>query len=211
MGVTNKLFPLRKVRAEASASFNDCQRLLSSDFWQPQELKLNDDPTISINLLAQSPGALQTVLNMGVKISENAKVVLDRLGRARTFLETVMKFGTGASQANPIATAMFACVNTVYKVLEDEERYNQLVLDLAKDMAYTLGYIEDVEQFARLGQLQQAIKEVQPFVEGTTNFIVEFTSDGEALRLPLSSRTQAKIDELTSAKYFWYLTPLTPC
>jgi hypothetical protein len=84
-------------------------------------------------------------------------------------------------------------------------------------MACTLGYIQDVEQFARLGQLKHAIEEVQPFMEDTTNFIVEFTSDGEgvsaflctstvvncnvaivtALRLPLSSRTQAKIDELT--------------
>jgi hypothetical protein len=85
-------------------------------------------------------------------------------------------------------------------------------------MACTLGYIKDVQQFARLRQLKQAIKEVQPLMEDTTNFIIEFTSDGEgvsvflctptvlncnivivtALRLPLSSRTQVKIDELTN-------------
>jgi hypothetical protein len=61
------------------------------------------------------------------------------------------------------------------------------------------------------------MKAVQPFVEDTTNFIVEVTSDGEgasaflcmstifncsiviatALRLPLSSCTQGKFDELT--------------
>lgn len=65
------------------------------------------------------------------------------------------------------------------QILEDEERCNQLVLDLAKDMACAIGYIEDVEQFARLGQLKQAIKEVQPLMVDTTNFMVEFTSDGE--------------------------------
>lgn len=45
-------------------------------------------------------------------------------------------------------------------------------------MARTLGYIQDVEQFVQLGQLKQAIKEVKPLMEDTTNFIVEFTSDG---------------------------------
>jgi hypothetical protein len=62
--------------------------------------------------------------------------------------------------------------------LENQEQCNQLILDLAKDMAGTLGYIEDVEQFARLGQLKQAIKDVKPLMEDTTNFIVGITSDG---------------------------------
>ena len=51
------------------------------------------------------------------------------------------------------------------------------MLDLAKDIACTLGYIEDVKQFARLGQLKLALKEVTPLIEDTTNFIVKFTSD----------------------------------
>ena len=53
------------------------------------------------------------------------------------------------------------------------------MLDLAKDIACTLGYIEDVKQFARLGQLKLALKEVTPLIEDTTNFIVKFTSDGQ--------------------------------
>ena len=53
------------------------------------------------------------------------------------------------------------------------------MLDLAKDIACTLGYIEDVKQFARLGQLKLALKEVMPLIEDTTNFIVKFTSDGQ--------------------------------
>ena len=53
------------------------------------------------------------------------------------------------------------------------------MLDIAKDIACTLGYIEDVKQFARLGQLKLALKEVAPLIEDTTNFIVKFTSDGQ--------------------------------
>jgi len=46
-------------------------------------------------------------------------------------------------------------------------------------MACTLGYIEDVKQFARSAQLKQAIKDVTPLMEDTTNFIVEITCDGQ--------------------------------
>ena len=62
--------------------------------------------------------------------------------------------------------------------LKDQEQCNELVLELAKDMACTLGYIEDIKQFARLAQLKQAIRDVTPLMEDTTNFIVELTYDG---------------------------------
>jgi len=62
--------------------------------------------------------------------------------------------------------------------LKNQEQCNQLVLDLAKDMACTLGYIEDVKQFARLAQLKQAIRDVTPLMDDTTNFVVEFAYDG---------------------------------
>ena len=42
------------------------------------------------------------------------------------------------------------------RLKNQEECSNQLALDLAKDMASILGYIEDVKQFARLGQLKLA-------------------------------------------------------
>jgi hypothetical protein len=64
------------------------------------------------------------------------------------------------------------------QILQNQVQCNKLVLDLINDMARTLGYIQDVEQFVQLGQLKQAIKEVKPLMEDTTNFIVEFTSDG---------------------------------
>ena len=89
------------------------------------------------------------------------------------------------------------------------------MLDLANDMACTLGYIEDVKQFVRLGQLKLAIKDVTPLMEDTTNFIVQFTCNGQspssfrcssaitnsAIRIALGSllspHKQEKIDEFT--------------
>ena len=89
------------------------------------------------------------------------------------------------------------------------------MLDLAKDMAFSLGYIEDVKQFARLGQLKLALKDLTPLIEDTTNFIVRFTSNGQgpsslrcistisnptiriALRSLVSDSDQENIDEIT--------------
>ena len=63
--------------------------------------------------------------------------------------------------------------------LKSQEQCSQLVLELAKDMAFSLGYIEDVKQFARLGQLKLALKDVTPLIEDTTNFILQFISRGQ--------------------------------
>ena len=53
------------------------------------------------------------------------------------------------------------------------------MLDLVKDMAFSLGYIEDVKQFARLSQLKRALEDLTSLIEDTTNFIVRFTSNGQ--------------------------------
>ena len=46
-------------------------------------------------------------------------------------------------------------------------------------MAFSLGYIEDVKQFARLSQLKRALEDLTSLIEDTTNFIVRFTSNGQ--------------------------------
>jgi hypothetical protein len=63
--------------------------------------------------------------------------------------------------------------------LENQELCNQLVLDLAENMARILGYIGDVQQFARLVQLKTAIDDIQPLLADTTNFIIQYTSRSE--------------------------------
>lgn len=60
--------------------------------------------------------------------------------------------------------------------LENQETSNQLVLDLAENMASILSYISDVQQFAKLVQLKTAIEDVQPLLGDTTNFIIQYTS-----------------------------------
>ena len=88
-------------------------------------------------------------------------------------------------------------------------------------MAFSLGYIEDVKQFARLSQLKRALEDLRPLIEDTTNFIVRFTSNGQgpsslrcfsaisnpAIRIALGSllsySDQEDIDKLTK-RFNWF-------
>jgi hypothetical protein len=63
--------------------------------------------------------------------------------------------------------------------LEKQEQCNQLVLDLAENMACVVGYVSDIQQFARVVQLKMAIEDIQPLLEDTTNFIIQHTSRTE--------------------------------
>jgi hypothetical protein len=85
--------------------------------------------------------------------------------------------------SGPKAGLPLTCItrfpNSPLQRLKKQDEYNRLILDLAKDMACTLSYIENVKQFALLGQHKQAIKDVTPFMEDATNFIVEFTCNGQ--------------------------------
>jgi hypothetical protein len=59
---------------------------------------------------------------------------------------------------------------------ETQELSDKLVLDLAENMARIIGYISDVQQFARLVQLRMALADIQPLMADTTNFIIQHTS-----------------------------------
>lgn len=67
-------------------------------------------------------------------------------------------------------------LRSVTQKLDAQDQCDKLVLELAENMARTMRYIEDVEQFARLQQLKKTIEEVYPLIEETQNFILLLTS-----------------------------------
>ena len=58
----------------------------------------------------------------------------------------------------------------------DHDRCDRQIVNLAADMARTLGYVADVEQFARLAQLKKALEDVRPLMEDTANFMVKYVN-----------------------------------
>lgn len=60
---------------------------------------------------------------------------------------------------------------------------DRMVLDLAEEMALTLGFIEDVEQFARLAQLKKAIEDIRPLMENASALIIKSYTRGSGSTL----------------------------
>jgi hypothetical protein len=142
------------------------------------------------------------MLNTSVEIVSSRKSVLNHLGKSRTFLKTLLDYGSVVSGVHPVAKTVLSLVVIVYEVslmdaeskhfgfillqhLEKQEQSSELILDLAENMARILGYISDVQQFARLVQLKTALADVQPLLADTTNFIIQRTAHSETSMLDL--------------------------
>jgi len=54
-----------------------------------------------------------------------------------------------------------------------------MLLNLVEDMESTIQYVADVEQFARLAKLVEAIEEVKILVKKTEEFVVNYCSRNE--------------------------------
>ncbi|KAG5636248.1 hypothetical protein H0H81_008651 [Sphagnurus paluster] len=181
---------------EVSISFQHAQEW--ARFKEGKAYKLADKPEIFVEFNTQHD-AFQGVLESSVKKIQGKTSVLDHLGKSRRFLETILGFGVALSEIDGVAKALLACVDVVYRNLDEQDQCDKLVLDLADSMARTLGYIEDVGQFARVYQLKRSIEEVTPLMEATANFILMFTNRSNRSGFVHSWRDRDQVDELVKS------------
>lgn len=59
-------------------------------------------------------------------------------------------------------------------MLRDQQICHEKILSLAKDMASSINYIQDVEQFASFSQLKCALDDIRAIVKDVSDFINEF-------------------------------------
>ncbi|KAF5383057.1 hypothetical protein D9615_004946 [Tricholomella constricta] len=178
---------------ESSISFQDAQEYIRSMEGKPY--KLREKPTIFVEFNTQH-NAFQTVMNSSVEKAQDIKSVLDHLGTSKRFLETLVGFSVALSEVDAVAKAVLASVEVVYRNLDEQDQCDKLILDLADSMARTLGYIQDVGQFARVYQLKRSIEEVTPLMEDTANFILMFTNRSNRAGFVHSWRDRDQVDEL---------------
>ncbi|KAJ6523257.1 WD40-repeat-containing domain protein [Mycena vulgaris] len=129
-----------------------------------------------------------------------ATSVLDRLGKYSKFLQTVLALALAASEANSIAKAVFASVDQIYKLLQEQNKCDEDITALLQDMTDVLACIADVEQFAKSAQLKQAMAEVHPILRATVNFITQYSTQSltsRVLSLTLGLKTRDQLDKLT--------------
>ncbi|TFK33861.1 WD40-repeat-containing domain protein [Crucibulum laeve] len=192
-------WPKNIVIAEASVELEDLQHDNSKSSEEPgkfQQHKIHNNPAITLDIVVED-NALRTGLQDGITKSADVKSILDHLGKSRRFLGTLMSFGVALSELQGISKAILACINVIYEKLCEQDRYDGLILELVENMARTLDFIEDVEQFARIIQLKKTLEDVRPLMEDTTNFILKFTSRSTAAQLFNTYPERDKIDKLT--------------
>ncbi|KAJ7873052.1 hypothetical protein B0H14DRAFT_151875 [Mycena olivaceomarginata] len=140
------------------------------------------------------------ILSAGIARAAGLQSVLDHLGKYSEFLQRFLAVGLAASEANSIAKAVFASVDQIYKLLQEQDKCDADITDLLQDMTNVLACITDVKQFAKLAQLQQAMKEVDPIVRATGNFITKYCDQSlksRILSITLNAEIREELDKLT--------------
>ncbi|KAF8181255.1 WD40-repeat-containing domain protein [Mycena galopus ATCC 62051] len=146
---------------------------------------------------SMEPTATVNILNAGIAHAAELQSVLDRLGKYSKFLETFLALGLVASEANSIAKAVFASVDQIYKLLQEQHKCDADIAALLQDMTDVLACIADVEQFAKSSQLTQAMEEVNPIVYATGNFITQHSiPKSKILSLTLGTKTTEELAKL---------------
>ncbi|KAJ6523245.1 hypothetical protein DFH09DRAFT_1420931 [Mycena vulgaris] len=116
---------------------------------------------------SMEPTATTELLAAGITRAAELQSVLDRLGKYSKFLQTVLALGLAASEANSIAKAVFASVDQIYKLLQEQNKCDEDITALLQDMTDALACIADVQQFVKSAQLKQAMEEVHPILRAT--------------------------------------------
>ncbi|KAJ7181118.1 hypothetical protein C8R46DRAFT_598076 [Mycena filopes] len=149
---------------------------------------------------SMEPTATADLLAVGTTRATELQSLLDHLGKYSTFLQTVLALGLAASEANPIAKAVFASVDQIHKLLLEQSKCDDNITALLQDMTDVLGCITDVEQFVKSAQLKAAMEEVDPVVRATVNFLTEYSTQSpmaRVLSLTFSGETRKQLDNLT--------------
>ncbi|KAJ7259076.1 hypothetical protein C8J57DRAFT_1720660 [Mycena rebaudengoi] len=135
----------------------------------------------------QNSNSAEDLIRSGVEVADNLKGILDYLGKNCKLINTLLSFGTAASevrssqpyeldnqlnmQLNPIAKAVLASVNEINKKMIATK-----ISDLVMKMADCLRCVADVRQFARSEELLNALEQIDPLLRDTANFISQYSS-----------------------------------
>ncbi|KDQ49627.1 hypothetical protein JAAARDRAFT_200684 [Jaapia argillacea MUCL 33604] len=122
-----------KVIAEVEFHGRDAIALYEEPSTTPKELILPGSGTGARLMVRFPPSnhAADNLLGMARQLKARGSL-LDKLGKARTTAETILKLGLAISELNPIAKAVVAVVKKIYNHLEEQEKLDDLLCDLVE-------------------------------------------------------------------------------
>ncbi|OCH91973.1 WD40 repeat-like protein [Obba rivulosa] len=150
--------------------------------------------TFALNKPILQPEDMGNIL----EIAGRRKSILDRLGKSKNILRSVIDLGVALGELNSVASAVFSCLDVVYKKLEEQDEENGDVLDLVADMSDVIGFTFDVEQFTTIAQLKSVIVEMRGLMQEVGDLVVkrDNRSNSKELSSALLSGDRDKIDNL---------------
>jgi regulator of sigma D len=77
--------------------------------------------------------------------------------------------------------------------LQEQEKYDNSIRDLALGMTSMLSFVDTVQDRAKIQQLKKIVEQMMKLIEDASNFIIEYLSDG---RFSTYQRLQRKSVQL---------------
>ncbi|EJD07930.1 WD40 repeat-like protein [Fomitiporia mediterranea MF3/22] len=187
--------------------------------FEPADIKRNvlvtkedSDGLISVKLTFVPPANASDVLLKGAEeaadLLEKKPVALEKLGKARKFIEVAKNFSTFISQLHPAARAAVIAFDILYERLEKQEQLHDDASDLIEDMNLFLPFTEVVDPSTLASELaRSAIEDFLDLFKDTCEFIVTYSSSG--ILGDLISSHRGKIEQLekdfrkVKSRYDW--------
>ncbi|KAG9123624.1 hypothetical protein FRC07_014479 [Ceratobasidium sp. 392] len=130
----------------------------------------------------QSRGAAENTHNQARRSVDVSSGLLQSMGRTRNAVETILKIGQQLAELNPIAEVVVGLCTQALETLKKQDQCEAMVAKLVNEMGDVLSYVVAVEDHAKLAKLQDTIKELLELVEDASRFVIEYKSNGAAVR-----------------------------
>ncbi|OCH92380.1 WD40 repeat-like protein [Obba rivulosa] len=154
----------------------------------------HDRATVTVTFTLKKAALHPEDMINAVRIAERRRGILDGLGKSNDVLRTVLDIGRALGELNPVAKAVFSCLDIIYKKVEAHDNDNDDVLSLAVDVSDMIQSICDVEQFATIAQFEMVIAEMEILMQDVRDLVVE--RDSQELSSVLLSGDRGKIGDL---------------
>ncbi|KAJ7628894.1 WD40-repeat-containing domain protein [Roridomyces roridus] len=134
-------------------------------------------------------------MNASLTSVKDLKSLLSHLGDNYRGVQTLLSLAVAASELNSFAKAVFASINEVNKLLQEQDDCDNEVRDLVGKMAECLGAIADVKKIAR-EDLLQVLETVDLLLCDTASFVGRYRSQSASSRFFSLIRSDKMRDEL---------------
>ncbi|KAL5521090.1 hypothetical protein ACEPAG_9012 [Sanghuangporus baumii] len=167
---------------------------------------------IVLKLVFETPVKAGTAVREGAEDAaarlEQKPIALEKLGRARGFVEVVKNFGDVLADIHPAAKAATIAFSMLYEKLENQEKIHKDASDLLDDLQQFLPFTEVIDRATMTNEAARAaVKEFLDVFRETCEFIVQYSSS--RILGDLISSQGSKVDELkidfrkAKSKYDW--------